>query len=346
VRLIDQLISRQPELRRLIEGVSFRGPSIYERCKWLEPLVVYEQSVIPNAADHLVFYCAVAYKSLTDAFVLTQRQAALRRIATSKNPLSERFFNDHADGSRWVSVGISHLTTSRQHLDKPVVLATQTPSGWSISGTVPWVTAACNSQALVIAACDSEDFAQQYLFYLPMDQASVQTGNQMELLALSDSNTCEVHLKDAQVSHSHLLHGPSTQVMSISQTSGAGGLQTTALALGLAACIIDKIHSRSDRIPAIKDSEVRFTDRWQELFDRMIAVSEPDKLQTDSANIRKEANDLVLRTSQAALAIEKGAGFLVRSDAARWAREALFFLVWSCPQAIANEHLCDLSSFH
>ncbi|MFM8573870.1 MAG: hypothetical protein ACKOAU_19900 [Pirellula sp.] len=340
------MISRQPELRRLIEGVSFSGTSISERCKWLEPLVVYEQSVIPNAADHLVFYCAVAYKSLTDAFVLTQRQAALRRIATSKNPLSESYLNKHSGASRWISVGISHLTTSRQYLEKPVVLATPTPTGWTVSGTVPWVTAASNSQALVIAACDSEDFAQQYLFYLPMDQASVQPGNQMELLALSESNTCEVHLRNAQLSQSHVLHGPSTQVMSISQSSGAGGLQTTALALGLAACVIDKIHSRSGRIPTIIDSEMRFTERWRKLFDRMIAASETNKSTPELATIRKDANDLVLRTSQAALAIEKGAGFLVHSDAARWAREALFFLVWSCPQAIANEHLCDLSSFH
>jgi hypothetical protein len=39
-----------------------------------------------------------------------------------------------------------------------------------------------------------------------------------------------------------------------------------------------------------------------------------------------------LRATQACLAVSKGAGFVRPHPAQRWARQALFFLVWSCPR--------------
>ena len=50
-------------------------------------------------------------------------------------------------------------------------------------------------------------------------------------------------------------------------------------------------------------------------------------------NTCARANSLVLRASQAALAAAEGTGYVVGHPAGRWCREALFFLVWSCPQA-------------
>jgi len=52
-----------------------------------------------------------------------------------------------------------------------------------------------------------------------------------------------------------------------------------------------------------------------------------------------------LRATQSALAISKGAGFLAHNSIARWTREAMFFLVWSCPQGVAEAHLCEFTQF-
>jgi hypothetical protein len=62
-------------------------------------------------------------------------------------------------------------------------------------------------------------------------------------------------------------------------------------------------------------------------------------------SLREESNRLVLRATQAAMAIGKGAGFLTTSPISQWAKEAMFFLVWSCPQGIANAHLCEWTDF-
>jgi hypothetical protein len=42
----------------------------------------------------------------------------------------------------------------------------------------------------------------------------------------------------------------------------------------------------------------------------------------------------VLRATQAQLAASKGAGFVRGHPAERAVREAMFFLVWSCPQPV------------
>ena len=34
---------------------------------------------------------------------------------------------------------------------------------------------------------------------------------------------------------------------------------------------------------------------------------------------------------------------LGRAHAGRWCREALFFLVWSCPQSVLSANLCELA---
>jgi hypothetical protein len=51
----------------------------------------------------------------------------------------------------------------------------------------------------------------------------------------------------------------------------------------------------------------------------------------------------VLRSTQSALAAAKGAGYVAGHPAGRWCREALFFLVWSCPQPVLSAHLCELA---
>ena len=48
-------------------------------------------------------------------------------------------------------------------------------------------------------------------------------------------------------------------------------------------------------------------------------------------------------STQAYLTARKGTGFLRTEPAQRWARQALFFLVWSCPAPIAQAAIRDLA---
>ena len=80
------------------------------------------------------------------------------------------------------------------------------------------------------------------------------------------------------------------------------------------------------------------------------AVLEADLLALAAGNpvcsnedVCARANSLVLRSTQATLTAAKGSGYVAGHPAGRWCREALFFLVWSCPQPVANATLCELA---
>jgi alkylation response protein AidB-like acyl-CoA dehydrogenase len=167
----------------------------------------------------------------------------------------------------------------------------------------------------------------------------------MHLLALSDSCTDEVKLCDLRVTSEQVLHGPVANVLSISQSAGAGGLQTSALALGLAACAIDWIHSQTHQRGNLSPFFESLDKQWAGLFEVMNQLASGADSKMDAMTLRKESNTLVLRATQSALAISKGAGFLEHNSIGRWTREAMFFLVWSCPQGVADAHLCEFTQF-
>ena len=60
-------------------------------------------------------------------------------------------------------------------------------------------------------------------------------------------------------------------------------------------------------------------------------------------SIRQRANSLALRSTQALLAACKGAGFVKGHPGERLVREAMFFLVWSCPQPVLTATLRELA---
>src|SRR5262249_18325412 len=62
-------------------------------------------------------YEELAGACLTTCFILSQRDAACRRLLDSGNePLCRRLLPDLAEGKTFATVGLSQLTTSRQHV--------------------------------------------------------------------------------------------------------------------------------------------------------------------------------------------------------------------------------------
>ena len=74
-----------------------------------------------------------------------------------------------------------------------------------------------------------------------------------------------------------------------------------------------------------------------------MACARGDAGRGPASQVRAQANALVLRATQAYLTARRGSGFLRSEPAQRWARQALFFLVWSCPTPIAQAAIRDLA---
>jgi hypothetical protein len=140
-----------------------------------------------------------------------------------------------------------------------------------------------------------------------------------------------------------LLAGPAEKVL-MTGKGGAGGLETSCLALGLAGAAIDYLiqeaRQRAD-LAATADRLERTRQGVRTDMHALVGGATPETATT----LRARANSLVLRATQAALTAGKGAAFLRDHPAQRWARQALFFLVWSCPRPAAEAMLasfCEL----
>lgn len=308
-------------------------------------------------------YLRLAEADLTTTFIITQYMGAIRRIISSDNQaMIDRWVEPMISGATFGTVGVSHLTTSRRHLDRPVLRATEQAGGrFQLDGLSPWVTGAPHGRVYVIGA--TLDDGRQILAAVPGDAAGVRPGPGTDLIALSASCTDQVHFDRVIVQPDWLLGGPVENVMSAGSGAGTGGLQTSTLAVGLARAAVTYLAGEADRRPDLREASselVREVDQLEALLLRAgrggyavrsssdpqqdeldRSACEPDAC--DPAEIRGRANRIAIRSTQAAMTAAKGAGFVSGHPVGRWCQQALFFLVWSCPQPVAQAHLCELA---
>jgi alkylation response protein AidB-like acyl-CoA dehydrogenase len=303
-----------------------------------------------SEADVLRGYVKLAAACLTTAFVLTQRTGAMTRIAAGGSDFArQRLLFDLVDGRTFATVGISHLTTSRQHLARPVLRAEQRGDDFVLDGYSPWVTGGEYAQTVVMGATLSD--GRQILVALPTDLAGVHIPPAPELVGLSASRTGPVECDRVEVEERWLLAGPVPEVMKQGVGGKTGGLQTSALAIGLASAAIEFVREQGGaRSDLVEPAEALAAER-DELMAAMLRLAGDASPACDATrsmpatgnDLRQRANSLALRASQSALAAAKGAGFVAGHPAGRWCREALFFLVWSCPAPVLQANLCELA---
>jgi butyryl-CoA dehydrogenase len=285
-------------------------------------------------------YARVAEGSMTAAFILSQHDAGLRRlVAAIDRPVALKWVEAIARGDAFSTVGISQLTTSRRHEAQAVRAREVEPGRFVVDGLIPWVTAA--SQANVLVAGAATDDGRQVLFTLPTDRPGVEVKPAFALAALQASCTAEVACTGVEIFEDDILVGPSPDVMANPTTAGTGGLETSALALGQALAALKALEAagRDDLTEPVE----ALRDAWAKLRDDLMAIAQNLPGAPTPAAVRGQANALVLRLTQAYLTARKGTGFLREEPAQRWARQALFFLVWSCPSPVAHAAIRDLA---
>jgi alkylation response protein AidB-like acyl-CoA dehydrogenase len=289
--------------------------------------------------DVLQGYEILATACLTTTFALSQREAAIRRLLTGPDHLKARWLPALARGDAFLTVGLSQLTTSRQH-GAPALRATRSGrDGFRLDGEIPWVTGADRAQAVLVGAV--LEGGLQVLFVLPTDRPGVAVETPLALASLVGSRTSLVRCSGVEVSNDCLLAGPAERVLG---AVGGGGLETSCLALGLAGAAVDYLRGESLARP-----------HWTEVVERLEAarVAARSRLHELAATtpgpeqalaLRVDCTRLALRATQIGLLAAKGIGFVTPHPAQRWARQALFFLVWSCPRPVSEGVLSDLLS--
>lgn len=292
-------------------------------------------------------YLALSGACLATTFAITQRTAACRRIALCGNDaLKQLLLPDLASGATFATVGISHLTTSGRHLDKPRLAAERIDNGWRLHGTAPWVTGGVAADTLVVGAtvvANGVATHDEVLIALPRSTPGVTAADPFPLVALSASCTGAVRFDNVIAGDDLLMAGPTENVLaSLGRKTSTGGHETSTLAIGLTAAAIAYLQTEADKRPDLAGVCDSLHADHQELVADLLALTRGESVCTNDS-LRTRANSLVLRATQAALGAAKGAGYVAGHPVGRWCREALFFLVWSCPQPVVEANLCELA---
>jgi alkylation response protein AidB-like acyl-CoA dehydrogenase len=289
-------------------------------------------------ADLLDGYIRLAGACLTTCFLLSQRDAACRRLRDSRNhALCQELFPALARGDTFTTVGLSQLTTSRQHV-RPALVAQLTGDGLLLDGVMPWVTGAAHADHFITGAV--LDDGRQLLLVVPRSVPGLHVSPALDLAALEGSMTAEVRCDQVQLDRQWVLAGPAEQVMAPAR--GAGSLETSGLALGLAGAAIAYLGGQAEKRPEWRSSADACARTHQALLERLRQLATSGGTAEAAARLRARSNTLVLRATQLALAAGKGTGFVRSHPAQRWARQALFFLVWSCPRPALEATLTHL----
>lgn len=298
-----------------------------------------------DASQLAAGYERLAEACLISAFVLTQRNGACQRIAASGNEqLKTDFLPTLCSSELFATLGISHLTTSRQHLKKPSVQIRESDAGFVFDGFVPWVTGAKDAD-LIVTGGQFED-GQQMLAVVETRLPGVEILPPAKLMALTSSQTGPVKLTNVEIPVSRVIAGPMERVMTSASGAKTGSVTTSSLALGAALRSIRAIESEADNRVELAEIHGSLHGEYQSVRDDLFAsvqAGEPNDSRLSSESIRQRANSLVLRASQAHLAATKGAGFAKGHPAERAVREAMFFLVWSCPQPVVAAALREFA---
>lgn len=348
-------VPREPTLDEVLAALAVRANDADEKAVW--PEASWEWLTrsgalrwsIPAAYggqeragfDLLEGYERLAGACLTTCFILSQREGACRRIRDhGSRQLSEELLPALADGDLFATVGLSHLTTSRQHL-KPALVARETAGQYVLDGAMPWVTGASHADFLITGAV-LED-GRQILLAMPRRLEGVSIGPPLPLMALAGSVTAEVSCAQVAVDKKWLLAGPAERVL-IAGKAGTDGLETSCLALGLAGAAVAYLQNEASARPELRFGVDRLEKTRQSLREEMSRLTQGGGGPDAALALRARANQFVLRATQTALTASKGTGFLKDHPAQRWARQAMFFLVWSCPRPAAEATLNYLTT--
>ena len=285
-------------------------------------------------------YQRLAGACLTTCFLLSQRDSACRRLRDSGHEaLCRRLLPDRASGQRFATVGLAQLTTSRQHV-RPVLTARLDDGGVRLDGVMPWVTGAPRADHFLTGVV--LDDGRQMLLVVPRDAAGMSVAPPMDLMALQGSLTAEVRCNEVRVERQWILAGPAEKVLA-SGRGGADGLETSGLALGLAKSAIAYLEREAKKRTEWQARATACAESWSALQEQLRRLAREGADAQAASNLRAKVNALVLRATQFALAASKGSGFLRSHPAQRWARQALFFLVWSCPAPALDATLACLA---
>ncbi|MEQ1822546.1 MAG: acyl-CoA dehydrogenase family protein [Fimbriimonadaceae bacterium] len=273
--------------------------------------------------DFRKFQELVARASGSLAFLQTQHQSAASLIAKSDNEdLKAEYLAQMATGAMRLGIGFSQL----RRPGPPIMKATPSEGGYSLAGTVPWITGLDFYSEFVIGA--TLPTGEAVFGLVPFDNTSeISLGSVMPLCAMESAQTVSGEITN------HFL--PEEKVLFTRPSSWIANNDMINItlqghfALGCAQAGIDVIRQAYERKPF--DFIVNSADHLlTELEECRAAATRSQELAESTQgrlHIRAWAIDLAVRCAHAAIAASGGASNSRAHPAQRIYREALVYTV-------------------
>jgi alkylation response protein AidB-like acyl-CoA dehydrogenase len=271
-------------------------------------------------------------------FVQAQHHGPSRMIANSGNDaLKQATLPDLATGRTMCGISFAHL----RRPGPSVLTAEETPDGYRLNGTAPWVTGwGVISQVVFGASLPNERFVYVWsplrredfrtLFTDLHDGGSLSASEPLALCAMNASGTVEITLRDWFIPRDHALSFSDRETLRRNDRNGV--LNAASMSMGCAAAGVRLLTETADKrdLPAVRKAAESFAREWSDLRAQATEwntrTGEPEFFE-NAVRLRAAIITFGIRAAQAAVASASGAANSLNHPAQRLLREAMFYSV-------------------
>ncbi|GAB0152610.1 MULTISPECIES: acyl-CoA dehydrogenase family protein [Marinobacterium] len=254
----------------------------------------------------------------------------------SGNPALLARLDDHVAGRTFGGTGLSNPMKALTGIEKMALKAKKVPGGYSVSGTLPWVSHIGQGQYCgAIAAVDRADGSRSHevMFLLDIDER-VPLRPCPEFSGMEGTSTWAVPLDNYFVSEDQIIADPARPF--IQRIRAAFVLLQVGIAAGVIQGSIDSIRDVENQLGHVNQYLHNRPDELQAEFDEVAARAgvlaqtpfdgSKDYL-LDVLELRAHGAELSLKASQSALLHQGARGYLMNSAPQRRIREAHFVAI-------------------
>lgn len=274
---------------------------------------------------------------LSTAFLIWCQTACLRYLQLSGNDLVKKeLLADLAQGRLLGGTGLSNTLKANTGLERALLKARRVPGGYSINGTLPWVSNLGPGHYFV-TGCPLENDGRLVFFVVDCNQPGFRLQGGTHFTALEGTGTLACRFSDCVISDGRVLAHAEDAEAYLAKIKPGMMLAQMGMGLGLIDSCIDLIEA----VASSQDSVNRFLDDQaddlrqlliptREQTYRLAALLDSDpnaQVMPEVLKVRLAGGELSLRAAQAAMLHQGAKGYLAHSAAQRKLREAYFVAI-------------------
>jgi alkylation response protein AidB-like acyl-CoA dehydrogenase len=243
----------------------------------------------------------------------------------------------HIAGQTLGGTGLSNPMKSFAQIEALLLKATAVEGGYSINGTLPWVSNLAPSHyfgAVATVQTDDTGSSREVMFMLPCDAPGVTLKPCPEFSGMEGTGTYSVHCKDLFIGADNIVADPAKPC--IARLRGGFVLLQCGMAAGVVQGAIDSMWAVEGQLGHVnqflEDRPNELQVELDELISRVMKLAEtPFDTSTDYfinvLDARAHGAELCMRAANSALMHQGARGYLMQSEVQRRVREAQFVAI-------------------